>query len=430
MKKNHISSGINYLDRVIGGFLVGDNVIWQVESGAFIELFYLNFIKASIRNKKKVVFLSFNNSPKTILKKLGSFSKKKNLTLIDCFTSGKGESSDLFINFYEKKEYKKYGCKVIHISEPSKISKFIGYINKIEESYPKGTRYIFDSITGIQDLWGSEQQVLKLFTHQCPRLYELKTIAYWILEKGAHGDGFRANLNHISQVVIDLSVEKGICSLTVTKADNRYSSEIMKPQQYEVVNSEIQFLPPPKDALDIGKKIKRLREKSAISQSELAKKMGVSPSTISQVESSSISFSLTSLIRLAKVLDIPVGAFFEEETKTTKEFIFRKESRRSVSLGGASRKKIRGEELLPSHLTGGDQMYMINILPGVTIDRHFLLQKGEEIGYLIAGYLVVKIGDREYKIRGGDTIFLKSDIPTTWENRTDEAARLIWIVRS
>jgi len=80
MKNNHISSGISYLDKISGGFLVGDNVIWRVESGSFVELFYLNFIKSSLRNKKKVVFINFNSSPKTILKRLGSLAHNEKIS--------------------------------------------------------------------------------------------------------------------------------------------------------------------------------------------------------------------------------------------------------------------------------------------------------------------------------------------------------------
>ena len=429
MKNNHVSSGISYLDKISGGFLVGDNVVWQVESGSFVELFYLNFIKDSLRNKKKVVFINFNGSPKTILKKLGSLAHEKNLTLLDCFTSGKGEKSDLFTSFYEMREDKNYGCKIIYVNEPARIQKFIEVINRTEENHPKGTSYIIDSITGIQDLWGSEKQVMKLFTHQCPRLYELGTIAYWVMEKDAHTKGFRANLNHISQVVIDLSVQKGIRSLTVTKADNRSTSEVMKPQQYEVVNSQIKFLTPKKDTLDIGIKIKRLRERYAISQVELARRMGVSPSTISQVESNTISLSLSSLIRLAKVLNIPVRAFFEEETKTDKDIFSRRTDRKAVNLVGISGKEVLAEEIFPPDLSGIGHIYMIHFMPGVTIKKHFFIYKEEEMGYMISGNLLVTIGEKINSFEEGDSILLKSEIPTAWENRTDEVARLIWIVR-
>ncbi len=426
---NRISSGLGYLDKLSGGLMVGDNVIWQVESGSFVELFYLSFLRASLRARKKVVFVNFNSSPRTVLKRLGGMAQNRDLTLLDCFTSGKGEKSDLFTGFYETREAARYRCRVIHVEEPDRIMKFIGLINRIEESHPKGAHYVFDSLTGLQDLWGSEERAMKLFTHQCPRLYELKTIAYWILEKGAHSTGFLANLSHISQVVIDLSVHDGVRRLTVAKADNRSSSEITKPQQYEVANSKIQFLTPKKGAPDIGIRLKRFRERRALSQADLARKMGVTPSTVSQAESNTISLSLSTLVRLAQVLDVPPGAFFEEEAPPGEEFVFRGSERKPVALTGVPRTKARAEELLPPRLSGGERAYLVHFLPGAKLPRHFLVHKGEEWGYLASGAVAVTVGAETRELKAGDSLFLESEIPAGWHNRGEEMATLVWIVK-
>ena len=49
-------------------------------------------------------------------------------------------------------------------------------------------------------------RIIRFYAHSCPRLYELNTIAYWILEKKAHSTRLRAQINQIAQVAIDLSV--------------------------------------------------------------------------------------------------------------------------------------------------------------------------------------------------------------------------------
>ncbi len=61
----------------------------------------------------------------------------------------------------------------------------------------------------MQELWGDESHILKFYSHSCPRLYELNTIAYWIIEKGALSERLKVHINKITQVAIDLSIKRG-----------------------------------------------------------------------------------------------------------------------------------------------------------------------------------------------------------------------------
>jgi len=428
MNVEKVSSGINHLDTLIDSLHIGDNVILQVEAGTFVELFCLAFIKASLRDKKNVIFINFNNSPKSVIAKMGDIVNNKNITLVDCFTSGKGENSDLFVDLY-KTIYKKYKCKIIHVEKPNDVSSFIKIINKIEETKPRGTRYIIDSITGMQDLWGGQEQILKFFTRQCPRLYELETIAYWILEKNAHSEEFRAQLNHITQVVIDLSLENGICNLTIVKAEKRFTSKILKPQRYEIVNSKIEFvLEEGIEALNIGRKIREIRQEKEISQAELAEKIGVTPSTISQVESNSISLSLPALLRLAKVLNVSFETLLNEKHASNSHFLFRVKNRSPIKIGDFSQKKITGEALIPTAMKDKTEVCLVNILPETVINRHIFTHKGEEFAFLISGVLELEMGERKYIMNEGDIIHLTSDVPKKWENNSDKPAKILWML--
>ena len=84
----------------------------------------------------------------------------------------------------------------------------------------------------MQELWGSEDRLLTFYSHSCPRLYDLNTIAYWVLEKNAHSSRFRAQINQIAQVAIELTIKRGTTSLTILKAENRSTEEFHKPHTY------------------------------------------------------------------------------------------------------------------------------------------------------------------------------------------------------
>jgi len=56
----------------------------------------------------------------------------------------------------------------------------------IEGDFRKSYLIIPYVTAGMQKIWGGEDAILKFYSHSCPRLYELNTIAYWIMEKKAH----------------------------------------------------------------------------------------------------------------------------------------------------------------------------------------------------------------------------------------------------
>ena len=52
------------------------------------------------------------------------------------------------------------------------------------------------------------------------------------MEKGAHSERLRANINHVAQVAIDLSVNRGKSALTILKADKRKPDSLNTPLIY------------------------------------------------------------------------------------------------------------------------------------------------------------------------------------------------------
>ena len=87
-----ISSGIDQLDRLIDGLYLGDNVVWHDESGSLAGLFCRHFIKEPFKRREPLVYVSFDRSPKNLLDKLGDQATSPGLTILDCFTYGKGSS--------------------------------------------------------------------------------------------------------------------------------------------------------------------------------------------------------------------------------------------------------------------------------------------------------------------------------------------------
>jgi len=320
-------------------------------------------------------------------------------------------------------------CQIIRVDDPRKMNEVMDILYEVHGTKEGDVRFVFESITGMQEIWGGEEQILNFYSHSCPRLYELNTVAYWIMEKKAHSPRLRAQISQIAQVVIDLSIKRGSTSLTVYKAENRDLDKLHNPHNYWTKDLTIGFDEEKRTTggVDLGLRIKDLRTKRGLSQTELAKLVGVTPSSISQVESNLIYPSLPGLLKMAEVLAVDISSFFQEKAELRKRSVFPSNEALETKLPDLSEDAISARLLTPVDFDSKAEPYIIEIPPSKTLSTHFFVHKGEEMGYLISGKLQVKINKATHNVRAGDTIYLTSEMPTQWKNPGPGIARLLWI---
>ncbi len=415
-----ISTGIKDLDNLIDSAYIGDNVVWETEAGTSEDIFIHNFITRSLSEDKDVIYVSFNRSPQSILLHMDVKKHPEKLTILDCFTSGKGKSDRAFLKFYESKH--ETFPQIVKVNRPGDISLFSETINSIQDRLPEGARYIFDSLTGMQDLWGDESKTHKFFTYMCPRLYDLGTVAYWILEKEAHSQTFKANLRHITQVVIELYKKKEKLFLRALKLDGRPNREAFKPHAYEIEDFNIEITPVRKEpAYNIGTKIKDIRTKMGMSQKDLADKIGLTSSFVSQLENNQISPSLNSFLQIAGALGISPTVLLQKEKKRDEvDWLFKRET----VMKDIYRKE-HGATVFTIVSGEKTSAYLAVIKPGAELNKHFLDQKKEELIHVVKGNVSIKVDNREKDLKAGDSVFLKDSLPSLWRNKTNEEAELL-----
>ena len=427
-KKKRVSSGIPELDRLMGDLYIGDNVLWYEDVSSFSSSFCLNFIKETLAQKRPLIYVTFDRSPKNVVSFLGSQAESQNLTILDCFTNGKGNRSEVFNKFYEKNGAL-WPYKVIKVNDPTSQDHVGEAIYGLHSTLVGDVHFILDSLTGMQSLWGGEDQVIDFYGKTCPRLYELDTIAYWLIEKGAHSNKLKANINKIAQVAIDLSQHRGKSTLKILKAEKRNSKFLNEHHEYLCEGSNVVFESQRqlKPKFDLGAKIKSVRLMRGISQKELAGLTGVTPSTISQVEKNLIYPSLPALFRIAESLSVEVGTLFKEHGAQQNVYVYPVDSRSTTSLPKIIKGNARAELLLPPDIEAPVEAIIIRIKPGKKLAGHFFAHKGKELGYLISGQLEMTVENQSYKVNPGDIIYLQEDTPGSWGNISEQGAELLWL---
>ena len=182
----------------------------------------------------------------------------------------------------------------------------------------------------------------------------------------------------------------------------------------------------------LGGEIRALRRERGWSAGALARRCGVSPSLISQVERGLTAPSLGVLWAIAKALDVPMGTFFQPadgQAPATEEAASGVAAK--VSVVRADRRKRLG--LTPSltyQLLSPDLQHQIEFVwvefgPGEEGPLEPFTHPGEEQMVVIQGEMHVWIGDEVWLLGPGDAITFDSAVPHRAGNRGAEPAVVI-----
>ena len=299
------STGIDALDEVLGGLGVGDNVVWQAPDPADIEPF-VRALLATAHGATSLTYLSFRLPPAAVLDRFSQVWDSDRFTLLDGWTGSQHGNSYPAVAAAGLPPQ-----ALVRRLDPADSEQVNRELSEIEDQLGPGARYVFDDLTSMQRLWGPEA-ALALFLRCCPRLYQERTIAYWLLERDAHPPTFRSQLADITQVILDLDTpptQPAERTLQVVKADGHPPGVIGRTLRYAVGDDGgIDVLHKASGTRErIGEQIRAQRIAIGLSQAELARRIGVSPSALSQVERGRHGLSGETLTRLWATLGITFG---------------------------------------------------------------------------------------------------------------------------
>jgi transcriptional regulator with XRE-family HTH domain len=173
--------------------------------------------------------------------------------------------------------------------------------------------------------------------------------------------------------------------------------------------------------LDIGATLKTVRKARGLSQRELAKRAGVTNSTISMIEKNSVSPSVSSLEKVLSGIPLSLPEFFA-----------------SASSNGSGPKTVYLADELPDvghegvirQLVGADlpfrSLTLINHhYPPQSGPSRFQQRDGELAGIIIEGRLELSIDQERHTLGPGDCFYMESDRPHRLRNPFDQPCRLV-----
>jgi transcriptional regulator with XRE-family HTH domain len=173
--------------------------------------------------------------------------------------------------------------------------------------------------------------------------------------------------------------------------------------------------------LQLGTRIRALRQARRLTLRELSKRAGVTESFLSQVEREVTSPSIASVQRIARGLDLSIAQLFAEEASTSR--VVRHETRRRVAYPGLK----AVDEFLTTNMAGRLQVILSTIEPGGgTGEEPYTHDSDEEVVVVLGGVLDLWVGEEHYVLREGDAITFPSRIPHWNVNRGDTPASVLF----
>jgi transcriptional regulator with XRE-family HTH domain/KaiC/GvpD/RAD55 family RecA-like ATPase len=411
------STGIEALDEVLGGGLgVGDNVVWQAADPAEIEPFVAAFL-ATAHGTTPLTYLSFRRPPAAVLDRFGSVWDPERFTLLDGWTGGQDGSPG-------RRTRARTGvagrARVRRLKDPADLEQVHRELAEIADELGAGAGYVFDDLTSMQRRWGPEG-ALASFLRWCPRLYQERTVAYWLLAREAHPAAFRSRLAEITQVVVDLEAGPAERALQVVKADGHPVGAAGRTLRYGLGDDgRVQV---PRQAAGvrerIGEQVRAERIAAGLSQSELARRIRVTPSALSQVERGRHGLSGETLTRLWATLGVPFGPGASPASPPYR--LARRGARQPVGPAPG----LSGETVLQD--PSGLGVHELTVAAGASGRRPFET-KQPELVLVLEGALELQLGQETHTLQQGDAILVPSQPVTGWRNPARDPARVLWVV--
>lgn len=185
------------------------------------------------------------------------------------------------------------------------------------------------------------------------------------------------------------------------------------------------------DYPEIGEHLRARRHELGLSLRDLADRLGVSPSLISQIERGRANPSVSTLYQLVGELDVSLDELLFEDRRGPAAAdpaggpIQRAHARHRIRLASG----VIWERLTTLSEPGIEFLYVVYEVGGASSPEDaFQRHNGHEWGYVLSGTLQVTVGFRQYLLEAGDSLSLDSTTPHRLANVGDTPVHAIWFV--
>lgn len=396
------TSGTELIDGLIDGVHIGDNLVFQGDEGAPLGIVVDRFVAAATGHVPLVVVSASEQG--VVASRLGAPAtgeRAPGLTVLDWSPARTGRPSHADAS----------------VRPGAAFEEALASLHEVEERVGAGAAFVFDRLSEVQATWGGDA-ALELFLSTCPRLYRRRSLAVWPVEAARHRPTFLRRLAEITQVVVEFSPVDDQLELTVRKADGRRPDVTGRSMRAHVADGDLRAVGAPTSTRErLGTAIRDRRLALGLPQVDVARRVGITPSALSQVERGVRGPSGDTLMRLWEVLGVPFGPSGEADRGYE---VARRSGRERARLHDG----LVVEQVLEDESVG--EVWFVEVAPGAAGDRPPFTVKSPETVTVVRGVLDIHIAGRVETLHEGDALLADDAAITGWANPGSDRTEVVW----
>jgi len=176
-------------------------------------------------------------------------------------------------------------------------------------------------------------------------------------------------------------------------------------------------------SVEIGKRLRELRQARNLSMRELARMSGLSANALSTIERSKSSPSVSTLYKLADALEVPITAFFRTEARE-RDVVFVKGSERTrVAFHRGLWEGLGGE-----WFSGRVEPFMLTLESGANSGRFSMAHTGHEFVLCLRGVLEYQVENAFYLLEPGDSLLFAARLKHQWRNPGTTVTNAVFVL--
>lgn len=176
-------------------------------------------------------------------------------------------------------------------------------------------------------------------------------------------------------------------------------------------------------SVNIGERLRELREARNISMRALATRSGLSANALSMIERGRASPSVSTLYKLSDALGVSITSFFGSDTERKQVVFLKSDERTRMSFTRGVFEGLGGERFV-----GRVEPFMLTLENSANSGSRTMTHTGHEFVFCLRGELEYQVERQIFQLEAGDSLLFAAHLKHKWRNSGKNVAMALIII--